>query len=299
MTHRREFVRRTKPLCEGKGCAKTDREPGHRNDTIPGLRLCQGCRERLVAGLAELPALYGACERVLSGGSSQGPREIRAGSPSQGLPFNGAAADIRAEIVTFLSSWSGLVAQGRQLTVPQRAVRVLAAFLHRNADWLAAHPAVAEATDEIARLTRRARRVAYPDHVRRLRVGACMETGCDGELFAWIRTQEATTPAKIQCEAEPRHCWAGHQWTQLRRAMGQAAHAQAAHTQADDTQADDTECWLTAADISRLWNAPTGTVYRLASQQRWRRRNRAGRTYYAEADVRGSFSRRAGASSIS
>lgn len=130
--------------------------------------------------------------------------------------------------------------------------------------------------------------MAYPDHGRRLRVGACMETGCAGELFAWISGQEATAPPTIQCDAEPGHCWAGHQWTQLRRAMGQAAR----------TPAVDTECWLTAADISRLWNAPTGTVYRLASQQQWRRRSRAGRTYYAEADVRGSFSRRAGASPL-
>lgn len=289
MSQRREFVGSRKPLCEGQGCTKADAGAGRRNGTVPGLRLCRGCREQLVTALTELPALYKACERVLSGGISQRPREIRAGGPSQGLPFNGAAADVRAEIVTFLSSWSGLVAEGRQLTAPRRAVQVLAGFLHRNADWLAAHPAVAEATDEIARLAGRARRVAYPDQVRRLRVGTCMESGCNGELFAWISAQEATVPARIQCEAEPRHCWAGHQWTQLRRAMGQAAR----------TPAADTECWLTAADISRLWNTPTGTVYRLASQQQWRRRSRTGRTYYAEADVRASFSRRAGVSSTS
>ncbi|MBN6543658.1 hypothetical protein [Actinacidiphila bryophytorum] len=166
-----------------------------------------------MTALADLPALYTACERVLSGGISRRPRETRAAGPSHGLPFNGAAADVRAEIVTCLSSWSGLVADGRHLTAPQRSVQVLAGFLHRNADRLAAHPAVAEATEEIARLTRRARRVAYPDQA------------------------------------------------------------------------------------GRLWSAPTGTVYRLASQQRRRRRSRAGRTYYAESDVRVSFSRRAGLSS--
>lgn len=276
---------RPRPLCEGAGCEKTGAGVDRRNSPIPGLRLCRGCRERLVVRLEELPHLYEACGRVLSAGDSRGPREIRSGSPSQGLPFNGAAADVRAEIVRCLSSWCGLVAEGRQLTAPERAVWVLAAFLHRNADWLAAHPAAAEATEEIARLTGRARRVAYPDRVRRLTVGACTEPGCHGELVAWIRGQDTTTPAKIQCEAEPRHCWSGDQWAQLRRAMRRTTR----------TEADDTECWLTAADISGLWNTPTGTVYRLASQQRWRRRNRAGRTYYAESDVRSSFSRRAGA----
>jgi hypothetical protein len=285
MSHHRVLTGRARPLCEGRGCRKTDAEPDRRSVAIPGLRLCRGCRERLVARLEELPHLHEACGRVLSAGNSQGPREIRAGSPSQGLPFNGAAADVRAEIMAFLSSWCGLVAQGRGTTAPERAVWALAAFLRRHADWLAAHPAAAEAADEIARLTGRARRVAYPDQIRRLKVGACVEAGCDGELVAWIRAQETTAPGKIQCEAEPRHCWTGQQWAQLRRAMRRTSR----------TPADDTECWLTAADISRLWDAPTGTVYRLASQQGWRRRSRAGRTYYAESDVRSSFSRRAGA----
>ncbi|UWE10048.1 hypothetical protein [Actinacidiphila bryophytorum] len=340
MSQRHQVVGSRKPLCEGEGCAKNGTRPGGRHGTVPGLRLCPGCREQLVAALAELPALYEACERVLSGGISRRPRETRAAGPSHGLPFNGAAADVRAEIVAFLSSWSGLVAEGRQLNAPQRSVRVLAGFLHRNADWLAAHPAVAEATDEIGRLARRARRVAYPDRAGRLRVGACTESGCNGELIAWIGGQEATASARIQCDAEPGHCWAGHQWTQLRRAMGRAAPTQAgaqagaradaqpgaqaaaqapaqagaradaqapaqaaaqapaqADARADAQPAADTECWLTAADIASLWSAPTGTVYRLASQQHWRRRSRAGRTYYAESDVRASFSRRAGLSS--
>jgi hypothetical protein len=51
------------------------------------------------------------------------------------------------------------------------------------------------------------------------------------------------------------------------------------------------ERWLAAADIARLWRRSTGTVYRLASEQGWRRITRTGRTYYAETDVHGSFDR--------
>jgi hypothetical protein len=50
--------------------------------------------------------------------------------------------------------------------------------------------------------------------------------------------------------------------------------------------------WLSAANISHLWSIPTGSVYRLASEQRWRRRSQARRTYYHETDVLHAFSQR-------
>ncbi|NGO68929.1 hypothetical protein G5C65_11295 [Streptomyces sp. SB3404] len=50
--------------------------------------------------------------------------------------------------------------------------------------------------------------------------------------------------------------------------------------------------WLTAADISRLWHLPQGSVYRLASERRWRRRSRGGRTYYHGTDVTSALQRR-------
>lgn len=50
--------------------------------------------------------------------------------------------------------------------------------------------------------------------------------------------------------------------------------------------------WLSAMDISRLWAIPSGTVYRLANEQGWRRRSRARRTYYQEVDVQHTFDQR-------
>ncbi|TLS47439.1 hypothetical protein FE633_04905 [Streptomyces montanus] len=49
---------------------------------------------------------------------------------------------------------------------------------------------------------------------------------------------------------------------------------------------------LTAADVSRLWGTPIGSVYRLAKEQQWRRYRRQGRTYYSADDVQVCFSRR-------
>jgi len=48
--------------------------------------------------------------------------------------------------------------------------------------------------------------------------------------------------------------------------------------------------WFSAADVSRLWNIPSGSVYRHASRQQWRRRSEQGRTYYHDADVHKTLS---------
>jgi hypothetical protein len=42
---------------------------------------------------------------------------------------------------------------------------------------------------------------------------------------------------------------------------------------------------VTAADIARLWGISTGSAYRHASQSKWRRYQRQGRTYYHGEDV--------------
>jgi hypothetical protein len=279
-----------------------------------------------------LPELYRDCERVLGGAAAKGLRERTSGGPLPGMPFNPAAAETRAAILGVLGSWSGLVAQQRGLVPPERSVGPLTVFLLRHADWLAGHPAVAEATREVDRLVGRARRVAHPEQVRRIALGACVEPGCDGRLSAVVRSGGASAAhPTVQCDAQPRHNWAGHQWTHLRRRMPQTAgntrtvpdtrtvpgtrtgasaagtvsspgtvpSAQTVHTATATTtaaSADDiavTERWLTAADISRLWSTPVGTVYRLASEQRWRRRHGSNRTYYSEADAHACFSRRA------
>ena len=43
--------------------------------------------------------------------------------------------------------------------------------------------------------------------------------------------------------------------------------------------------WLTPAQVSCVWSVPLGSVYRLASERRWRRHSGSGRAYYHAADV--------------
>ncbi|EFL20056.1 hypothetical protein [Streptomyces sp. C] len=275
-------------LCHGEGC-RTGRAGGRtRRRTTDGSRLCRPCREHLAADLAELAHLYEECGRVLGGAAPGSLRERTTGGELPGLPFNGAAADVRAGMFSVLGSWSGLVAQQRGLAAPPRTVAALTAFLLRNADWLAAHSAAGEATEEIARLVRAGRRAAFPDPARSVRLGDCPEPGCDGALTLAVRAAARADEPAIVCAADPGHRWTSDQWSALSRSLDSAREP-------GTPAAPATERWLTAADIARLWHTPTGTVYRLASEQRWRRRNRAGRTYYNESDVRDCFARRAAA----
>lgn len=267
-------------LCGGIGCLRRHESGQIRRRVVAGSKLCRACRDNLAAGLETLPGLYNECGRLL-GGSDQ-PRDRTSGGPMPGMPFNAAAADVRAGILSGLGSWSGMVVQERRVTAPQRTVSALATFLGKHVDWMAAHVTTTEATEQVAQLVWSARRVAYPNPVRRVPIGACVEVGCAGELVAFVRPEEPLQPAEISCDTDPCHSWLGHQWIQLSRRMRTAPSISAPPTMR----------WLSAADISRLWSIPAGSVYRLASEQQWRRRNQARRTYYHEADVLHAFSER-------
>lgn len=215
----------------------------------------------------------------LSGGAGGGLREKTTGGPISGQVFNGFAAEARTKILTILGSWSGLVGRQRHRPEPARTVSLQADFLLANLSWVASHPTVGTLTVEVARTVTTARRAAFPDPVKRIAVGSCVMPGCGGELTATVRASQAGAGTRVRCGADPGHAWDQHEWTRLRRAMRRTGPAVE-------------ERWITAADIARLWSTPIGTVYRLASEQGWRRNTRAGRAYYAESDVHSSFSRR-------
>ncbi|MDT9691530.1 hypothetical protein Q5762_24950 [Streptomyces sp. P9(2023)] len=276
--------------CQGEGCRRGRAEGRARRRTSEGSRLCRGCADRFEAEIEQIPRLYEECERVLGGGVADGLRERTSGGTLPGLPFNEAASEVRVRMLATLGSWSGLVAQERGLPAPERTVAATGAFLLRHASWLASHPAVADATEEIAKLVRDGRRVTRSDGSRTVRVGPCAEPDCPGTLSLTLHDRprhaehaEHAEP-RIRCDADEAHSWAGHRWSELNRSMEAGAATRAAEPA--------TERWLTAADISVLQQVPVGTVYRLASEQRWRRRRGAGRTYYSENDVELCFGSR-------
>jgi hypothetical protein len=260
-------VRTTEAMCEGAGCRSRKAGENPRRKTA-GAQLCPGCGSDLAADLAAIPGLYEECGRVLDG--IRGPREKTTGGGLPGLPFNTAAAEARSAIVGILVSWCALVAEERIVTAPRRNVRALAAFLARHVHWLAAHAAASDVSREVAKVARQARWAARGDYVRHVRVGRCVESGCAGDLVTAVRPAGANGTADIVCRSDPSHRWAGHEWLRLSRRLSAASPPAQ---------------WLTPAEVSRLWDIPLGSVYRLASERRWRRQSRSGRAYYHAADV--------------
>ncbi|WP_424217477.1 hypothetical protein ACN20G_35520 (plasmid) [Streptomyces sp. BI20] len=279
--------------CQGDGCRARQAAGTSRRLAPRGRTLCSHCRDILGATLGELTHLYEECERILAGPALDGLREKTGGGSLPGLPFNGPAAEARSGIVALLGSWSGLVAQERELDAPTRDVPRLASFLTCHLDWLAAHPAAADLSVESARLARAARRIAFPDPARTIRLGRCPEPDCAGALTAAVhRTGRPTGNPEIRCTASPTHRWSSDRWIALRASLDSDGPAPRPGDRASAPAAP-AQRWLAAPDVARLWHASVSTVYRLASEERWRRRTRAGRTYYNEDDVRACFARRA------
>jgi hypothetical protein len=244
------------------------------------------CRDTLVAQLKRLPALYEECGLRLN---ESGPlRERTSGGPLPGMPFNTAAADARSDTVKLLRSWAGVLVEERGLPVPGDTVTLLSALLVRHADWLAAHATAADVSTEFARLVRRCRRVIDPEPLRRVVVGTCVEANCSGGLTALIRPHQSQRQTDIVCDVDPSHRWSGQEWLLLGPLLARRPQPTGLGTSEEARAAR----WLSAGDIARMWNMPPGSVYRHASEQQWRRRSRSGRTYYHEADVRATLSRR-------
>lgn len=265
-------------LCAGVGCRRRE-QAGHGRRTAAAGRLCPVCRQRLGAELRELPRLYEACGRILGGGRAEERQtRVAARAVAAGLPFNTAACEVRSAVLSTLGCWSALVAEERGLSRPERTARTMATHLERHLSWLCGHPAAGELSEEVSRLARWAYRVADPDPQRRVPVGGCAEADCAGSLAAYVRPDSPGSMAEIRCDADPEHRWAGEEWTRLGRRMLQ-------HRSDTATAGKGPEAWLTAADISRLWQIPRGSVYRLASERSWRRVSRGGRTCYVAADV--------------
>lgn len=272
-------------LCAGPGCSRRAGS-GDNDRTVPATaELCDGCRDELLHGLRVLPDLHKACGHAL-GGTIVSPSRLRervAGTSEPSLPLNVGASDARTSVLHVLGSWTGMVVEQRKIAAPRRTVADMAAFLAKHSDWLVSHSAATELVSEIAQLVRKTRAVLHSDPTRRLHVGSCVEKSCAGRLVALLHPEEKHTPLEITCQDDSAHSWPGHQWLKLSRRLGTPGANDSGGTRPR---------WLSVETVSRLWNTSHGTVYRLASERKWRRVKRAGRTYYHGSDVELTFEHR-------
>jgi hypothetical protein len=268
----------TQPLeCEGAMCRRGEAAGRARDLGVAGSRLCPTCRLRLAHDLRRLPRLYDECGQLLTGVDR--PRDRTSGGPLPGMAFNTAAADARSAILSILRSWAALVIEERSAGAPRDTPEGIAAFLLRHSDWLVAHRAAGELSDEVTQCVRQARRVIDPAPRHQTPVGACVEPDCPGMLTAAARRKGAESAVEVRCDSDPAHRWSGQEW--LRRGARPTPEQEPAAR------------WLTARDIALLWGIAPGSVYRRASEDCWRRQTRNGRTYYHAQDIHTSLGHRA------
>ncbi|MEZ3182569.1 hypothetical protein KYY02_29085 [Streptomyces pimonensis] len=194
------------------------------------------------------------------------------------MPFNTAAAEVRTTIQQVLGSWAGLVRERRGVHPPSRAPKDTADFLLSHSGWLGRHVAAADLSCEISQLVHSALRIAEPVRVRRFKVGRCPEAACGGTLHARVHARALDHISEIQCDAAAEHQWTQEEWLHLKQRLATRNH------DVPGGKARAT-AWLSPSDITSAWQISPGSVYRLASKQRWRRRNHGGRVEYDGTDV--------------
>ncbi|MFF7261166.1 hypothetical protein ACFZCL_12900 [Streptomyces sp. NPDC008159] len=263
--------------CEGARCRQAEAAGRARDLAVAGSRLCPTCRLRLTHDLRRLPRLYDECGQLLTGADR--PRDRTSGGPLPGMPFNTAAAEARSLILGTLRSWAVLVIDERGVRAPRDTSEDIVAFLLRHTDWLVAHEAVGELSDELAQCVRRARRVIDPAPRHRTPAGGCVVPDCAGVLTAAARREGTESAVEVRCDTDPTHRWSGQEW--LRRGARSTPEQEPAVR------------WMTARDIAALWGIAPGSVYRRASEDRWRRQTANGRTYYHAQDIHASLGARA------
>jgi hypothetical protein len=186
--------------------------------TRPGL--CGSCRTGLSDHLTMLPKLYRWSEEILLNTRISDVGRIRGGLPG-GISLNVPAVKLRTEMLTILASWAGLVVDERPVgRPPGREVCALATFLRAHLEWLAEHPAAADAAAEIAALVGDAKKLLAPDAAERTELGPCRKAGCGGIVSIVARGVGGDSSKTIECDGG--HVLPPEQWLMLKYQIEQA-----------------------------------------------------------------------------
>lgn len=264
-------------ICRGDRCRRRPR------NIRESAAICGACLDGLAADLQFIPYLHDECERLLGGTRAARAAAVRVtGTAQPRLPFNAAAAEARAALLSLLCCWSGLASDQRRVSPPPRAVGDLVQFLSRHLSWLAAHETAPEFSRELAEAVAVARGAIDSSGLRRVQVGGCVEPGCQGTLTAIVPPDGNRSRAEISCSSVSAHRWPVPEWMRLGERMGASQSRPGERT-------NDGRSWLGAAEIARLRGVSVGSVYRMASELGWSRQRRDGRVYYDSAEVRRSL----------
>ncbi len=232
-------------------CVLTHRyEPERLRRAEDGGYVCYGCRTKTLRHLRQLAPLHrllGEVVAVATAAPRAGSRNAEAP-----IPLHDAAATHRRHIRQHLDGWAQIVAEQRGLHPPDLgydpdgAGDRLPAWLAPHHDWLLYEDPGGYATD-LGELHSRAWTLAYPSGKTRREFARCPDPACVGTLIAWLAPGDLL-PAELTCDAcgtpVPPAVWlTGRQ----------------------------TATWLTAVELSVLWQIPVGTVQYWASVDKWPR----------------------------
>jgi hypothetical protein len=207
-------------LCVGQNCGDQTSGTGLRRTAAPGLRLCTACHHELKASLIELPKIYDDCEPALHFQHSPTVQRVSGSHQTTGILLDEESIATRSGILSFLASWSALVADERAVARPTRRQPTdLASFLIVHLDWVLAHAAAADFAAEVARITRHACRSTYTRPSLRVDLGLCVYDDCNAALTMAPPTREGRQTFEVRCTAG--HSWQPRQWLQLSRQIQQ------------------------------------------------------------------------------
>lgn len=182
--------------------------------------LCQHHADRIPRDARKATVLYDAILDRIASGSHGEHEKTSGGEKGVGITLgDGIGVEVRDEIRAVLGSWCRLIADERGFGLPRDDVTAMGEYVARNGLWLAAHPAAAEASSELAGLVRRAHPVAYPSGVRTIEIGPCPHDECDGTVKARMRSADSLLPGELLCSADNDHWWPPSQWRACGRAM--------------------------------------------------------------------------------
>jgi len=189
-----------------------------------GLNLCQHHADRIPVDARKAADLHDAILDRITSGSHEEYERISGGEKGVGLSLDPAAVDARDSIRAVLG-WCRLIAEERGFALPADDVITMGEYVARSGQWLAAHPAAADASAELAELVSRAHPIAYPSGVRTIEIGPCPHDDCDGTVKAKMRAADSMLPSELVCSAEDEHVWPPAQWRSFGRTMASSRAA--------------------------------------------------------------------------
>lgn len=212
--------------------------------------MCLGCHAKTLRALVQLAPLHrllGDIRAVATAAPRNGSR-----STELGLPIHPAASDHRRAIRQHLAGWVVDTCQDRRLTHPaidavngsQHEMDALVGWLLPWHGWILARPWADDYATDLTELHSAAWGIAYPSGRVRREFAPCPQD-CGGTLTAWLAPGDLL-PAALVCDT------CAEEVPPARWLTGR-----------------DTASWLTAVELSEVWDVPLKTVERWARVADW------------------------------